>query len=41
MIAIPPIDCTAPGVLVSTNAVDATAWAVGTTYAADAVITLW
>ncbi len=38
MIAIPPIDCTSPGVLVSTNAVDATAWAVGTTYAADAVV---
>lgn len=38
MIAIPPIDCTAPGVLVSTNAVDASAWVVGTTYAADVVI---
>ena len=38
MIAIPPIDCTAPGVLVATNAVDAPAWAVGTTYAVDAQI---
>lgn len=38
MIAIPPIDCTAPGVLVSANAVDAPAWVVGTTYAADVVI---
>lgn len=38
MISIPPIDCTAAGVLVATNAANAAAWAVGTTYAADAVI---
>lgn len=38
MIAIPPIDCTASGVLVSTNAVDLAAYAAGTTYAADATI---
>lgn len=38
MIAIPPIDCTAPGVLTATNAVNLAAWAVGTTYAADAQI---
>jgi len=37
MIAIPPIDCTAPGVLTATNAVDAAAWLAGTTYAANAV----
>lgn len=36
MIVIPPMDCTAPGVLVSTNAVNLAAWAAGTTYAADA-----
>lgn len=36
MIAIPPIDCTASGVLVSTNAVNLAAYAAGTTYAADA-----
>ena len=38
MIAIPPYDCTAPGMLASTNAVDAAAWSAGTTYAADATI---
>ena len=38
MIVTPPIDCTAPGVLTATDAVDAAAWAVGTTYAANAVI---
>lgn len=38
MIVIPPIDCTASGVLTATNAVDAAAWAVGTTYAANAVV---
>lgn len=38
MIVIPPIDCTAPGALTATNAVDAAAWSAGTAYAADAVI---
>lgn len=38
MIAIPPIDCTASGVLVSTNATNLAAYAAGTTYAADATI---
>ena len=38
MIAIPPIDCTAPGIMTANNAVDAAAWAVGTTYAANAII---
>lgn len=35
MIAIPPINCTAAGVLTANNAVDAAAWAVGTTYGVD------
>ena len=38
MIAIPPVDCTAPGVLTATNAVNLPAWAASTTYAADAQI---
>lgn len=38
MIVIPPIDCTATGVLTATNAVDAAAYNAGTTYAADAVV---
>lgn len=38
MIVIPPIDCTATGVLVSSNATNATAWSNATTYAADDVI---
>ena len=38
MIAIPPVDCTAPGVLTATNAVNLPAWAAPTTYAADAQI---
>lgn len=38
MIVTHPMDCTAPGALVSTNAVNAAAWVVGTTYAANAVV---
>ena len=38
MIAVPPIDYTATGVLVSSTAADEAAWAVGTTYALDAVV---
>jgi hypothetical protein len=38
MIVIPPVDCTVAGVLTASNAVNATAWAVGTTYAANAQI---
>ncbi len=38
MIAIPPIDCTAAGVLVSTTATNLAAYAAGTTYAADATV---
>lgn len=38
MIVIPPIDCTAPGVLTATNAVDLAAYNAATTYAADAEI---
>lgn len=38
MIVIPPIDCTAPGVLVSTTATDLAAYNAATTYAADAEI---
>lgn len=38
MIAIPPIDCAAPGVLTANNAVDAAAWAAGTTYAASVTV---
>jgi hypothetical protein len=37
MIVIPPIDCTAAGVLTASNAVDAAAWAAGTTYAAGVI----
>jgi hypothetical protein len=38
MIVILPIDCTASGILVDTNATDATAWSNATTYAVDDVI---
>jgi hypothetical protein len=38
MIVIPPVDCTAPGVLTATNAVDLAAYSAATTYAADAQI---
>lgn len=38
MIVIPPIDCTAPGVLTATNAVDLAAYSAAATYAADAQI---
>jgi hypothetical protein len=38
MIAIPPFDLTAGGVLISTNAVDAAAYNAGTTYALNAVV---
>ncbi|MDP3651045.1 MAG: hypothetical protein Q8R67_05110 [Rhodoferax sp.] len=38
MIAVPPIDCTAPGVLTSTTAVDADAWDVGVAYALNDVV---
>jgi hypothetical protein len=38
MIVISPIDCTAPGVLIATNAVDLAAYNAATTYAADAEI---
>ncbi|MCB8748315.1 hypothetical protein LHU53_15550 [Rhodoferax sp. U2-2l] len=38
MIVIPPIDCTAPGVLIATNATDAAAWSAIMTYALDAQI---
>lgn len=38
MIAIKPVDCTAPGVLVSTNATDAAAWSSAVVYAINAVV---
>lgn len=38
MIVIPPIDCTAAGVLTASNAVDAPAWSTGITYAANVTV---
>ena len=38
MIVIPPVDCTASGVLTATNAANLAAYNAGTTYAADAQI---
>lgn len=38
MIVTPPIDCTAPGVLTATDAVDAAAYNAGTAYALDDVV---